>query len=283
MLTKVTITDNANTPLSYIPNLWDNGKEWYFKPGINIIIGENGCGKSTLLKLIATYGLCQNSMVSALPNLNAPFEVLKIQSLFKDNNLLGEDDATLRDGCIVNMDYQGVVFRYLPAAEHKDGASIDDIDAFTLALEKNSSSTGESMTDALAMLIQRMNSEKNINFPIADLHRYIEGSNDVWNKRLSLLLNYYHANRINVSQEDYEFTVLMDEPDRNLDIDHIKQLFNILSYHRPQTQIIAVIHNPVLIYKLSKAKGINIIEMTPGYRKDVQKFVEWSHGGTPTP
>ena len=36
----------------------------------------------------------------------------------------------------------------------------------------------------------------------------------------------------------------------------------------------AVIHNPILIYKLSKCSHVNIIEMTDGYVEDVVKFVE---------
>ena len=66
----------------------------------------------------------------------------------------------------------------------------------------------------------------------------------------------------------------MDEPDRNLDINRIKEVYNILSQEKENTQIIAVVHNPVLIYRLSKSKNVNIIEMTEGYVEDVVKFVE---------
>ena len=66
----------------------------------------------------------------------------------------------------------------------------------------------------------------------------------------------------------------MDEPDRNLDINRIKEVYNILSQEKENTQIIAVVHNPVLIYRLSKSKNVNIIEMTKGYVEDVVKFVE---------
>lgn len=275
MLTKVTITDNKNTPLPYIPNLWDNGASWEFKPGINIIVGENGCGKSTLLNLIATFGLCKNSIVSKLPDLNAPFEVLKLDPFF-NTSILGDKEESLKDGCIINMDYQGVVFRYFPAAEQKGNDGMEDIEMLSLYMERGCSSTGESMTDALAVLIKRMNGEKKVNFPIADLKKYADSANDVWKPRLNMLLDYYKENRIPVTQEDFEFTVLMDEPDRNLDIDHIKQLYNILSYHRPMTQIVAVVHNPVLIYKLVQVGEINFIEMTPGYIEDIRRFVRWA-------
>jgi ABC-type enterochelin transport system ATPase subunit len=70
-----------------------------------------------------------------------------------------------------------------------------------------------------------------------------------------------------------EWTILMDEPDRNLDIENINQVKGILSFHKEHTQIIAVVHNPLLICSLSKIKDINIIEMTEGYVHKVNQLV----------
>lgn len=61
--------------------------------------------------------------------------------------------------------------------------------------------------------------------------------------------------------------------DRNLDVDNIMDLYNVLSFHKPQTQIIAVIHNPALIYKLSELDCLNFIEMTKGYLKKITSFM----------
>lgn len=66
---------------------------------------------------------------------------------------------------------------------------------------------------------------------------------------------------------------IFKEPDRNLDIDNIMDLYKVLSFHKPQTQIIAVIHNPALIYKLSKLDCVNFIEMTKGYLKKITGFM----------
>ena len=65
----------------------------------------------------------------------------------------------------------------------------------------------------------------------------------------------------------------LDWLDRNLDIDNIMDLYKVLSFHKPQTQIIAVIHNPALIYKLSKLDCVNFIEMTKGYLKKITGFM----------
>ena len=66
----------------------------------------------------------------------------------------------------------------------------------------------------------------------------------------------------------------MDEPDRDLDIDNIKLIYDILSCRKDQTQLISIIHNPILIYKLSKLKYINFIEMKRGYLKKIKDYIE---------
>lgn len=96
----------------------------------------------------------------------------------------------------------------------------------------------------------------------------MEGMNQgVW------LSKYYKDNHVVLMEKDFEYTILMDEPDRNLDVDNIMDLYNVLSFHKPQTQIIAVIHNPALIYKLSKLDCVNFIEMTKGYLKKITGFM----------
>lgn len=55
--------------------------------------------------------------------------------------------------------------------------------------------------------------------------------------------------------------------------DNIMQIYNVLSFHKPQTQIIAIVHNPALIYKLSKLDCVNFIEMTEGYLNKTCTFV----------
>ena len=48
-----------------------------FKPGINIIVGENGCGKSTLLNIIREVNLCRQSFIPKLKNM----PVLSLENL----------------------------------------------------------------------------------------------------------------------------------------------------------------------------------------------------------
>lgn len=270
MLTKVTITDNKNTPFSHVADLWENGTSWEFKPGVNIIVGENGSGKSTLLNLIATYALCTDGMVSKIPD-----EILKLDNLFTSKMLDGAN--AMKDGCVVNMDYNGVVYRYSPAIEQKHNEDIlGNIDSFRLYMSSLRHSMGEGMIAAFCALIDKMKSEKDIQFPINEINGLAKKSNPVWSERFKMLLHYYANNQVIVNQDNFEYTVLMDEPDRNLDIVHIKELYNVLSYHMPMTQLVVVIHNPVLINKMSMS-DVNIIEMTPHYIEKVKNFIKWTN------
>ena len=127
------------------------------------------------------------------------------------------------------------------------------------------SSTGEGVTTAINNLWKLMFSGKaSLSFP------KLSG----WRKeRYAAYIDYVKEHRIKPTEEEKEITILMDEPDRNLSLDNIKEIQGILSFHKPQTQLIAVIHNPLLIYSLSKVEDINIIEMTEGYVHKVKSII----------
>jgi hypothetical protein len=66
----------------------------------------------------------------------------------------------------------------------------------------------------------------------------------------------------------------MDEPDRNLSLENISQIKNILTSDRPDTQLIVTLHNPLLIYALSSKKDIHFIELTKGYLSTIKSQIE---------
>jgi ABC-type cobalamin/Fe3+-siderophores transport system ATPase subunit len=94
----------------------------------------------------------------------------------------------------------------------------------------------------------------------------------VWTERIKSLINYYKNNTI--INEVKKVTLMLDEPDRNLDINNIKELYGLLTYEHPQVQLIVVLHNSSLIYKLSKLDYINFVEMTDGYINKIVNFIE---------
>ena len=252
MVYKVEIKDNHNTPIGYLPDLdnFKNGTEYIFKPGVNIIVGENGCGKTTLMNLVKKYLMvdyteCDKGMYRC-----------NINSLY--NKAL--DRETLSDGVNVYADYQRNTFRLSHAGEKEKGQAIKTFSDFGAMMDQKHSSTGEGVVVA-----------------INSLFNYIFG------KDAKLIFDYkqfkesdplYWEYVKNHQQKGDEWTILMDEPDRNLSLDNLSQIKSILSFHKPQTQMIVVIHNPLLIYSLSKKKGINFIEMTEGYIDRIKEQIK---------
>lgn len=66
---------------------------------------------------------------------------------------------------------------------------------------------------------------------------------------------------------------MIDEPDSSLDLGHIEELYKMFKFHKEQTQIIMVLHNPILIAALSKIPEVNFIEMSDGYLYKVKHII----------
>ena len=249
MVEKVVIKDNTKSPLHYLPELdcFKNGTEYVFKPGINVIVGKNGTGKTTLMKLIERYLIVDkdecsvgdyNSNVSALMGL----------------------DRDVPEGVDVYADYDKNTFRLCHYSEKSDNDIMSGFESFGTAYMQMHSSTGEGVTIALNSLFKRIFSKgAKLKFDYAEL-----------GTRLGSYGKYIEAHRV---QEHDEWTILMDEPDRNLDLENIDQIKDILTYRKKRAQIIAVVHNPLLIYALSKSEKVNFIEMTPGYVEMIKQAV----------
>lgn len=278
MITKVQITDNSKLPLKYAKELdaFKNGKEYNFKGGVNVIIGKNGSGKTTLMKMIAMYMLCNDSLCSRLPNF-ANYGALKLNDIFK------HDEEELLDGIKVMADYAGVVYNCLAHNEMKNEDILDNVTNMNYYLSNKGASTGETIVNSVGQLFKFAFRNTNIEFPLKEIMDKVKNKkcNDFWQERLTNLLKYYRDNRHNfITQQNFEYTFLLDEPDRNLDITNIDSVYEILSHRKEMTQLITVIHNPVLIYKLSKVKGknkINFIELTDGYLNDIKNVFENLH------
>lgn len=252
MVEKIVIRDNKKSPVSYISKIqiFKNGKVFEFKPGVNVIVGKNGCGKTTLMKLIESYLLVDKTECS--------------KGMFNSNiNRLFGLGRELLDGVDVYADYKKNVFRLCHASEKTNDDSMKNFDAFTEFFTQIKSSTGEGVVVALNSMFKRMFCEK------AQLQfDFDKAGGDGSYKEYGTYVNGHRVTEHN------EWTILMDEPDRNLDIENMSNILGILSFHKPNTQIIAVVHNPLLICALSKIKDVHMIEMTRGYVSKVRKLVK---------
>lgn len=267
MIKQVTITDRTNLPLRHsadVDALW-NGRVFEFTKGVNVIIGKNGSGKTTLLRNMAKYLLCADSLYSRLPNLSGFGEALKMDDLFdKDNHM--------KDGMKVACDYAGVVYNYVETGDAASEHVLDSFDGFSYFMGSRSMSAGERTKSNLCSLMETAFRNKDIYFPIGKIKKEMDGCNGVWHERFDSMLRYYKENAVSFNDvNDFAYTFLLDEPDKTMDVTNIGELYGMLSYEKEMTQLICVVHNPVLIYRLSLLPHVNFIEMTDGYLEGIKK------------
>ena len=263
MIERIKITDNEDAPLRYLKNLssFKNGTEYKFTEGVNILVGENGSGKSTLLSLIRKYLMVEYEWCDkGAYNSN-------IRGVYKKISVF-DGEKEFFNGVDVYADYINNTFNLVPYEQRHSNSGFIDADHpvdmgrnLALQFEFKEMSKGQQMNLAIYSLFEKM-FDKNAILKFDYEKTYTEYPE---------YLEYISNHRIDSKDT---WTVLMDEPDCSVDIDKLKELYGILSFNKPHVQLIAAIHNPFLILKLAKVKGINIIEMSKGYINKIKREVE---------
>jgi ABC-type molybdenum transport system ATPase subunit/photorepair protein PhrA len=259
MVTKIEINNPSKSCFDYIKSKYDRDglslpKRIEFKQGKNILVGENGCGKTTILNIIAFHTFCMKNEYSKVTN----------ESLAK-----WFDFETFKDGINVFTDYDIPTYKSLFEEEKNENEILNSFKNFANTFYSKELSSGENTLRTLRSLFEVMFSGKYTKFDKSFLTQNV---NDVWEKRFDSINGYFKRNHI--AEENPVFTILLDEPDRNLSINNMLALFDILSVVKDNEQMIAAIHNPVLIYKLSKLEHINFIELTKGYVNSIKELIE---------
>ena len=252
MITKVRIKNLKTSPLSYLKDvdLFRHRKSFKFKPGTNIITGENGSGKSTLLKLIEIYSLVDFDMTKkSMVSMNAMHSV----------------SGKFLDGVDVYGSYDSKIYRLTDRTELLENDNgMSSFMNFEMLFNDVRSSRGQSVKQSVAFMIDKISKDiKDNGGPWFDF-RASAGNNE----------DYLKYTEDHTVLTEKAVTLTMDEPDNNLDINSIDDVYGMLAMRRPDMQIISVVHNPILIYMLSRLDYINFIETTPGYVESVRDKID---------
>lgn len=252
---------SRETNIQHLNKILESGIE--FKPSVNILIGENGSGKSTVLNLIRYLTFCMNSFEPnvSLSDLDTRFELENNKMLYENFKLAASYDMP-----IFNL-YQ----MSASSGQLSENQIFKNRNTATQYMDLISKSRGQNLMGDVSQLLHTMFNSKTYKLVLQLVRDYCkDDTNNIFDGMSKVALDYYEQN----NKSSNRCTILMDEPDQGLDITNLEEIYGILSYDKPDTQIIAVVHNPILIYKLAKLDFVNIIEMSDGYLNKIKAFVE---------
>lgn len=245
-------------------------KEIRFKEGLNIIVGVNGSGKSTLINILRDLLMCK--FPKTFLSTGIVFELEDFIKLFypRFSFYLFKEDLEWKGvkSCFSLCANYKIPTLYFKNILSKDENEIlSQVKIFSDFLFSKNLSKGQSICLSLLRSFENLKNENNCS-PLEIIFK-LKSKHNLWKTELELL-----ENKINDFSkiENKTPTILLDEPDAHLDIYNLESLFEMFSKLKG-VQIICSIHNPSLIYKFSKNKNVNFIELTRGYKNRIKNFI----------
>lgn len=228
-----------------------------FKKGSNVVIGPNGSGKSTLIDAMACV-FCTRDRFTSLTDWTSSGRLGVVHDLMP-----------ALDSFDITADFSKRIFQLCTEqaiSRRRRDMDFSSQSDFCRLMDTISSSSGEFLRRSISLTISDM-FDTGTRFPLQELASMIGASSDEW-----MRYQKYIRDHSVYASDDSAITLIMDEPDRGLDIEGTRELYSILTTPRSDIQIICTLHNPVLITLLRGKEGVNIIESVDGYLDEVVSY-----------
>lgn len=256
MISHVEVKNRVHLPFKWITeetSPFQNGERYDFAPiGINLLVGPNGSGKSTLLKTISKFTMCN---LLGIPFI-AHRELQEMEDYFPSRYMYMMKDRK-KPGLHIEKD-DGLCYymksgKLIGTAGQTTSYPLDGhLNEAKISWENQRCSDGQSQIRELNRFIERF--DKHTSPLVSDTH--------IWDK--------YDQEKLDLANSwmgsgNGTPTMLLDEPDRNLDFVQSEKLWEALFSVSHRYQIIVVSHYlPILL----RQSNLNIITLKDDLYKD---------------
>lgn len=242
-------------------------KTYNFTPGLNIIFGQIGSAKSVMAKTLASYCGIEKGAWSRIsepaklatkaqnqfpwvyrqytPNhVDAKVEWDGTPSFYYDSELMSKGDMT---------------WFFQNASQSADGITTEAEQMDILAAKPSS---GQYRVHKLNKIMQLIQHPPDLSVIPPDI---------ITDKQYAQM----EINYIASLPRDGKMTLILDEPERNLNLVKQLELFDVFDKLAAHFQVIAITHSPFILFR----KNVNIIDLEEGYADLCKKLVTESIKG----